>query len=120
LGAAALDGLKPADLRRLNAELESQGVGLVTRRRVLEDVRCMLRYAVEEAEVLGRSPWRPGILPELPEVEPRPLTDLEFAEVARVVPDRWRPVILLLGYTGLRWGELRALRWDGVREAPYP
>jgi hypothetical protein len=25
----------------------------------------------------------------------------------------------MLAYTGLRWGELRALRWSDVRETPY-
>jgi hypothetical protein len=45
--------LKPADLRRLNGVLEARGVGLVTRRRLLEDLRCTLRYAVEKAEVPG-------------------------------------------------------------------
>jgi len=79
----------------------------------------MLRYAVEEAEVLGRSPWRPQILPALPEAEPRPLNELELAGAVRVLPNRWRLVILFLAFTGLRWGELRALRWADVKETPY-
>lgn len=120
LGESQLAGIKPADLRRLNAALEAKQVGLVTRRRLLEDVRCMLRYAVEEAEVLNRSPWRRGILPALPESAPRPLNELELAEVDRVAPDRWKPVLLLMARTGLRWGEARALRWEDVRESPYP
>jgi integrase len=120
LGAVPLPELKAADVRRLQAKLEREGVGLVTRRRVLEDLRCCLRYAVEEAEVLSRSPWRRGLLPALPEAAPRPLNELELTEVVRVIPEKWQPVVLLLAYTGLRWGELRALRWDAVRETPYP
>lgn len=119
LGQVPLSELKPADLRRLNAELETRGVGLVTRRRLLEDLRCTLRYAVEEAEVLDRSPWRRGILPSLPEAAPRPLNELELAEVHRVAPERWKPVLQLMACTGLRWGEIRALRWEDVRESPY-
>jgi integrase len=123
LGSTPLMDLRAADIRRLSAELETAGVGLVTRRRLLEDVRCMLRYAVEEAGVLGRSPWvsgKKGLLPRLPESAPDPLNEMELAEVIRVVPDQWKPVLLMLAYTGLRWGELRALRWKDVREAPYP
>jgi integrase len=120
LGDVRLPELKASDIRRLQARLEGDGVGLVTRRRVLEDLRCCLRYATEEAEALSRSPWRRGLLPTLPEAAPNGLNELELAEVVRVVPEKWKPVVLLLAYTGLRWGELRALRWDAVRETPYP
>src|SRR5262249_22024663 len=54
LGEKPLAELKPADIRALSAKLEVEAVGLVTRRRLLEDLRCCLRYAVEEAEVLDR------------------------------------------------------------------
>jgi integrase len=123
LGAMPLADLKPSDIRCLNATLEAKRVGLVTRRRTLEDLRCMLRYGAEEAGVLERSPWvsgKKGLLPRLPESAPEPLNEMELAEVVRVAPERWKPVLLMLAYTGLRWGELRALRWKDVREAPYP
>jgi integrase len=120
LGSVPVASLKPDVLRGLDATLEAQEVGLVTRRRLLEDVRCMLRYAVEEAEVLVRSPWRPSMMPRLPEAAPDPLTDLELAAVLQVAPERWKPVLALMAFTGLRWGEVRALTWKDVRETPYP
>jgi integrase len=120
LGDMPLAELKPADLRRLTAEMSNAGVGLVTQRRALEDVRCMLRYATEEAEVITKSPWRRGIIPTLPEAAPKPLSDEELAEVVRTVPEKWRPVVQFLAYTGLRWGELRSLRWSDVRDLPHP
>jgi len=120
LGAAVLSTLRPADIRRLSADLEGGGVGLVTRRRVLEDLRCCLRYAVEEAEALDRLPWRRGMLPKLPEAAPDPLSDLELADALRTMPDSWRPAALFAVSTGLRWGEQRALDWKDVRESPYP
>src|SRR5262249_2204162 len=104
LGDVRLSNLKAADIRALQAKLDGDGVGLVTRRRILEDLRCCLRYAVEEAEVIPRSPWRRGLLPSLPEAAPHALNELELAEVVRVVPEKWKPVVLLLAYTGLRWG----------------
>jgi integrase len=51
---------------------------------------------------------------------PHPLNDIELAEVVKAAPENWKPVLLMLAYTGLRWGELRALRWRDVRESPYP
>jgi integrase len=123
LGATPLSDLKASDIRRLNAELDHRKVGLVTRRRTLEDVRCMLRYAVEEANVLERSPWvsgKKGLLPKLPETAPDPLNEIELAQAVKAAPGKWKPVLLMLAYTGLRWGELRAIRWKDVRESPYP
>jgi integrase len=120
LGDVLIAELKPADLRRLAAQMTTAGVGLVTRRRALEDIRCLFRYAVEEAELISKSPWRRGILPVLPEAEPKPLTDDELAEVVGAVPEKWKPVVLFLVHTGLRWGELRSLRWSDVRDLPYP
>jgi len=119
LGSVPVSDLKPADIRGLSATLEAKCVGLVTRRRVLEDFRCCLRYAVEEAEVLARSPWRRGMMPTLPEQAPEPLSEKELAETVGAVPERWRPVLVLLASTGLRWGEVRALAWRDVREVPY-
>jgi len=133
LGSVLLTELKPADLRRLNAELEQArpvievegrkrckgGVGLLTRRHLLADIRCVLRYAVEEAEVLSRSPWRPKMMPKKPEAAPDPLNDLEWAEVTRAAPTPWKPVLALMAETGLRWGEVRAVRWKDAHVAPY-
>ena len=122
IGATPLSGIKSSDIRRLNAGLTVRGVGLVTRRRTLEDLRCMLRYGVE-AGILDRSPWvsgKHGLMPKLPEAAPNPLNEMELAEVLRVAPEHMKPVLLMLALTGLRWGELRALRWKDVHEAPYP
>jgi integrase len=77
-------------------------------------------YAVDEAEVLDRLPWKKGLLPKPPEATPRALTEVEVAEAIRVVPERWQPMLRLLVHTGLRWGEARALRWEDVRSSPYP
>ena len=120
LGESRLAGLKPADLRRLNAALEARQVGLVTRRRLLEDVRCMLRYAVEEAEVLERSPWRRGILLRCRRLLHGRSTNSSWLMSSESRRIRWKPVLLLLARTGLRWGEVRAIRWEDVRESPYP
>jgi integrase len=65
--------------------------------------------------------WARRFATPLPEKAPNPLNELELAEVLRAAPEaRWRPALTLKAYTGLRWGELRALRWRDYRESPYP
>lgn len=38
------------------------------------------------------------------------LTPAEFAAVYACVPDQWRPLVAILGGTGMRWGEATALQ----------
>jgi len=49
-------------------------------------------------------------LPRVPHREMRFLTEPEIARLLAAVPDHWRPLVLLLVSTGLRWGEACALR----------
>lgn len=54
--------------------------------------------------------WRPGL-------DPASLFFLSFTDAPRVValaPAHWRDALLVALHTGLRIGELRALRWDCV------
>lgn len=49
------------------------------------------------------------------------LTTGEFARLVQAVPERWRPLVLTIGGTGLRWGEVTALRWQDVDlDTPVP
>ncbi|MDH6280979.1 tyrosine-type recombinase/integrase [Prescottella agglutinans] len=43
-------------------------------------------------------------------VEPIALTASEIRELSKEMPERWRALVLLAGFSGLRWGELVALR----------
>lgn len=42
------------------------------------------------------------------------LTQSEFATLLRFVPDRWKPLVMWLAGTGMRWGEATALTWGDV------
>ena len=44
------------------------------------------------------------------EPEKRYLTDRRVAELADAVGEEYRLIVLFLAYTGLRWGEMAALR----------
>lgn len=41
--------------------------------------------------------------------EHRYLTEIEFFEIVDALPEHWRPLVMTLGGTGMRWGEAAAL-----------
>jgi integrase len=45
---------------------------------------------------------------------PRPLSRDEEARLLAVLPERYRPIVVLAIHTGLRLGELRAQRWQDI------
>ena len=49
-------------------------------------------------------------LPRIRETEKRFLTHQQVHELAEACGDEYRLVVLFLAYTGLRWGEMAALR----------
>jgi integrase len=42
------------------------------------------------------------------------LSHSEFARLLHATPERWRPLVVTLAGTGMRWGEATALRWGDV------
>ncbi|MEO5842791.1 MAG: site-specific integrase [Acidimicrobiales bacterium] len=72
-------------------------------------LKAVMESAVD-AEVIARNPCRiKGAGKErLPEL--RFATPEDVAALAGVVDERWRALVLLAAYGGLRWGELAALR----------
>lgn len=45
------------------------------------------------------------------------LTDAQFIALHREMTDRYKPLVWLLGATGLRWGEATALQWKHIGES---
>lgn len=71
----------------------------------------MLKMAAEDGKI-PRSPTigvRPGRRTEHQTEEHRYLTHAEFWAVVEATPAYWQPLVITLGGTGLRWGELAAL-----------
>lgn len=121
LGCLELAKIKPADLYRLRGELDQRELSPRSVRHVLADVKCALAYARDSLEVIDRSPWTNRVLPAIQEDAPRSLTATELAATLEACPPAKRPLVRFLLATGLRWGELCALRWDDVTlgEEPY-
>jgi integrase len=70
--------------------------------------------------VIGESPFRLSVMPKVPEVAPRSLTDEELAKVLAATPAEYETAVLLAVLTGLRWGELRRLQWRHLNPGDTP
>lgn len=76
----------------------------------------MLKQAAADG-LIPRSPTigvRPGRRTEHEDIEHRYLTQEEFWLVLDATPDHWKPLIVTLAGTGMRWGEAAALTVSDV------
>ncbi|MEW2636549.1 tyrosine-type recombinase/integrase [Streptomyces sp. NPDC048389] len=101
----------------LQAWLTNDVKGHHTRRKVLELLNAMLRAAVRDGK---RIPFNPAAEIEL-ETPPkkhaddlRPPTREQCALIRKHAGIWYRPLLVFLEETGLRWGEATGLRWGNV------
>ncbi len=86
------------------------------RRNRLALLRQLAKASV--AEGLADRDWTLTVRAPVPEGysedDPNLLTAAELARVLEAVPESWRALASVLAFTGLRWGEATALRWEDV------
>ncbi len=111
IGHMKLAQVAPSDLRHLKVELGKRGLALNSVRHVLSDFRCMLNFAEKELCWLEKAPIPPRFLPNRPEEAPDRLTDEELGRLFGACAPGHVLVLRLALETGLRWGELKALKW---------
>ena len=115
LGPAALDDIDRLAVQRWTADLRA---GRTPYERVLAvktvyNAHGMLHKILDEAvaqRLIRSNPAHRSGLPELEHTEMRFLTEPEAERLLAAVAPRWRPLILLLLFTGLRWAEAVGLR----------
>jgi integrase len=111
-------------LSQLNREVISRAVQNVpgsdkTVRNAWGVLASMLKVAVTDGH-LARSPAagiKLAVKTSHEKVEHRYLTEDEFWQVLDDTPDYWRPLVVMLGGTGMRWGEAAALLVGDVNPA---
>lgn len=69
-----------------------------------------IMQAAVKAKLIRTNPCTDTKLPAKVHHEMRFLTEPEFARLLAALPTHWRPLVLLLVSTGLRWGEAIGLR----------
>lgn len=118
LGDKLLDHIEPDTVRRwharlgahLRSSLSATGRdGTATVARAYRLLRAILQTAVDD-ELLIRNPCRIPGAGDPRSVERPVLTVKEIAGLAAGVPDHYRAFVVLAGFSGLRAGELAALR----------
>lgn len=121
LGRKLVVEVTPADIRGLCHAIEAKkrlaGRTVV---HVLSDVRCMFNYAAQEVVLIERSPFRGKLMPVLQDESPDPFTQDEVDLVLEMTPPQYQGLVRLALLTGLRYGELRGLRWDDVVRGERP
>lgn len=116
LGTMKVDSLTPADVRKyVNERIRSGAAGNT----VLNELRLMRTIAGDSvADGVTIRLWTFRVEPPKPrkwtEDDPNLLTAPQLRAMLEHVPDKWRPLVLLLGFTGLRWGEASALRYGDI------
>lgn len=111
LGPKLLHEVRPGDVDALLAQKAAAGLSPQTLRHIQNHVAALYRYATEQLRVYsGPNPGRLSMRVSVPERLPRFLEAPAVPALLAAVPDQWRGLFAVALYTGLRKGELFALR----------
>lgn len=117
IGHRRLSEVEQRDLKALARHLADKGLAGATVRIVMAPVRALFATAVEEG-LLRTNPaagLRLGVGAKAdPTQRRRALDEEQLARVIEETPENWRLLVRFLAQTGLRVGELVALRWEDI------
>jgi integrase len=112
-GTMPLAAISQRDVRAWVAELSARGLAPATVQKAYQLLGKVLGAAVD-AGMLAQSPCRRVPLPKVEREEMRFLTSAEVATPADAIDRRYRALVLVAAYGGLRIGELAGLRRSRV------
>ncbi|MGH9167370.1 MAG: tyrosine-type recombinase/integrase [Acidimicrobiia bacterium] len=118
-GGMELRSIQPSDIREWVTELVEEDYAANTVRKAYQLLAQALAVAVQDG-FLVRSPCRSIALPKVITVPQRFLSPPEVEELAGAIDQRYRVMVLVGAYAGLRFGEaagLRVERLDLLRRA---
>jgi integrase len=107
-GRRQLSAIGQLDVRTWVADLTAEGLAPATVAKCYQVLGKIMAAAVD-AGLLARSPCRAIRLPRVEREPPRFLTPAEVARLAEVIDPRYRALVLVAAYGGLRIGELAGL-----------
>lgn len=108
-----LAAIRQVDVVAWVASLEEKGLAPATITKAFQLLSACLDAAVD-AELLAKTPCRNVDLPKLEREEMRFLTPGEVGDLADAMDPRYRALVLVGAYGGLRIGELAGLKRDRV------
>jgi integrase len=107
-GRRQLAAIGQLDVRTWVADLTAQGLAPATVAKTYQVMNKIMAAAVD-AGLLARSPCRAIRLPRVERERPRFLSPTEIARLADAIDPRYRALVLVGAYGGLRIGELAGL-----------
>jgi integrase len=110
-GSVAIGQIQPVHVARWVADLDANGLAPATTRKAYQLLSSALSDAVDNG-LIPMSPCRNVKLPKITTSVMRVLEPTETKALAGVIDERYRAMALAAAYTGLRFGELAALRTD--------
>lgn len=108
-GDVPLAGISNADVRAWVAELRASGMSTSSVRKAAFALRRILAAAVADRRLMA-NPADDVPLPAEHSGEQRFLTAAQVATLADAIPDRYRALVLVAAFGGLRFGEAAGLR----------
>ena len=111
LGDLAIGQIQPVHISQWVADLDSKGLAPATTRKAYQLLSAALTSAVDNG-LIAVSPCRNVRLPKLQAAEMRILGPDELHLLCESIHERYRVMVLVAGYSGLRFGELCALRGE--------
>jgi len=112
IGNIRLASVSPADVNDFIQSLEQSGLSYSTMKGVYRLLSAAMRYALDEG-VIQKNPCRKIRIHRLEQAEQRVLTRAEQELLRNSTSDSDLPTILSL-YTGMRLGEVCALKWSDI------
>lgn len=108
-GIVAVADITPASVRAWRTARLQSGVGMSTVAKAYALLRAVLATAVDD-ELIRKNPCRIKGASTAPTPERPTATVAEVYAVADAIQPRYRALVLLAAFSGLRWGELLGLR----------
>jgi integrase len=110
---ARLDRTRLREWARHLSDPDGAGLAPASVAKTVQVFNKVMRAAVED-RLIATNPVERLPLPKISREEMRFLNVDELARLASAIDPRYRPLVLLGGYGGLRIGEMLALRWSRV------
>jgi integrase len=110
MGTLPVDAVTPERISQWVNDQVSAGYSAKTIANRHGFLSAMFQHAVEVTEILRKNPCARTNLPNSEREEMVFLSPDEFVELLSFIPPRWQPLVFLLASTGMRWGEVTALK----------
>jgi len=113
-GEMALAMISPLDIQKYIKRRLEEGVAKTTVNRGLQILKRMFNLAIDWGYAADNPVRKVRMFSEKDSLKERILTPEEESRLLDVCPDHLKPIVIMALHTGMRRGEVLALRWSAV------